>query len=39
MASTPDKAVVSKKDGVNQSAPSGYSWVCDGNGTSHLEAN
>ena len=38
MASAPNKASVSKKDGVNQEAPEGFDWVDNGDGTSSLKA-
>ena len=39
MANNPDKAVVKKSDVVAVSAPAGYGWVSNGDGTSTLQAN
>ena len=36
MTATPAKAVISKKDGVEQAAPAGYGWSDNGDGTSTL---
>ena len=37
MASTPDKAVITKSDSFEKDAPDGYRWVSNGNGTSTLK--
>ena len=39
MTNYPDKAFVKKNDAVSVSAPTGYAWVSNGDGTSTLQAN